>query len=376
LHALDRLDDALASFDRALALAPDRVESHANRGLTLFALKRAGDAVAAFEHAMALSEGREMAPAHAATLRYNHGMAFLARHRLQQGWAGFAARWDAGMIPTPRCDNGKLLWRGEHVSGTLRVWREQGIGDEILFARLLPLARARVQSLVFECDPRLTPLLTRSFPDIVAQAAPAPSAAAQCPLGDLGPILGVDVSDLANGAAFLRADPERRAQLRVRYEALAKGRPIIGIAWASKSPRRGQAKSAALEHWGALLRRDALFVSMQYGDVAESIAAANAAFGCAIHVDADIDQMADLDAFAAQIAALDRVVSVSNSTVHMAGALGVETIVMPPPARGRLWYWGLEGEATPWYSSVRILRRELNEPRAAQIARAAEQAFT
>jgi hypothetical protein len=48
---------------------------------------------------------------------------------------------------------------------------------------------------------------------------------------------------------------------------------------------------------------------------------------------------------------------------------------MPPPARGRLWYWGLEGEATPWYSSVRILRRDLDEPRAAQIARAAELVF-
>jgi tetratricopeptide (TPR) repeat protein len=376
LHALDRLDDALVSYDRALALEPHRAEAHANRGLTLFALKRAGEAIAAFEHAMVLSQGRGLAPERAATLRYNHAMAFLARHKLHEGWAGFAARWDAGMIATARSDHGEPPWRGEEVS-TLRVWREQGVGDEILFARLLPLARARVGRLIFECDSRLAPLLTRSFPGIAAQAEQAPTAPAdaQCPLGDLGPILGVSADDLSSGAAFLRPDPSRRAQIRARYEALAQGRPIIGIAWSSKSPRRGEAKSAALEHWAALLGRDALFVSLQYGDVAAEIAAANAAFGCAIHVDAEIDQMIDLDGFAAQIAALDRIVSVSNTTIHMAGALGVDTILMPPPARGRLWYWGLEGEATPWYSSVRILRRDLGEPRAAQIARAAERAF-
>jgi hypothetical protein len=90
-----------------------------------------------------------------------------------------------------------------------------------------------------------------------------------------------------------------------------------------------------------------------------------------IHTDDIIDQFKDLDAFAAQVAALDHVISVSNTTVHMAGALGVDCIVMPPPARGRLWYWSIEGDTTPWYQSVRIVRRALSETWTDQVARAA-----
>ena len=94
-------------------------------------------------------------------------------------------------------------------------------------------------------------------------------------------------------------------------------------------------------------------------------------FNCAIHHDVSIDQLADFDAFAAQVAALDAVVSVSNTTVHMAGALGVPCIVMPPPTGGLHWYWGLEGERTPWYDSVRLIRRTRSESWEAQIERAA-----
>lgn len=371
LHEADRLDEALESVERALALHPESADAHNNRGLLLFDLGRPAEAIASFDRALVLSEGA-MAPARRASVLYNRGAAHLRLHQLEQGWPGFEQRWAAGMMDTPALDRGEPAWRGEPV-GMLRVWREQGVGDEVLFARLVALAQARAQRVALQCDPRLAALFARSFAgaELVGAGDDAPHAEAQCALGSLGAAMQVGAGDLGGGAAFLRPDAARVATLRARYEALARGRPIIGIAWESKNPTRGALKSAALSEWGALLRREALFVSLQYGDVGAEIAAARAAFGCEIVVDAEVDQMRDLDAFAAQIAAMDRIVSVSNTTVHMAGALGVACIVMPPPARGRLWYWGVEGETTPWYASVRIVRRARDEDWRAQIARAA-----
>lgn len=369
LFKLDRLDEAEASLSEASRLRPDHAASLSNLGMTLFGLGRAEAAITAFDRALALYEGAE--PATLASLRYNRGMALLALGEFEAGWDGLEDRWAAGMINSPPLDNGEPAWRGGRVDGALRIWPEQGIGDQVLFARLAPLARERAGQVVLQCDARLAPLFARSFPDIDVIGAASQPAAAQCAIGSLGAIMRAKREDLGGGAAFLRADPRKTEEIRARYRALANGRPIVGIAWSSSAPGRGEWKTAALSHWRPLLERDLFFVSLQYGETHSHIEAAHSAFGVGIHVDAEVDQMKDLDAFAAQIAALDHIVSVSNTTVHMAGALGADCIVMPPPARGRLWYWSIAGEATPWYRSVRIVRRSLGESWETQVARAA-----
>jgi tetratricopeptide (TPR) repeat protein len=369
LFKLDRLDEAEASLSEALRLRPDHPGSLSNLGLTLFGLGRPEAAIAAFDRSLALSADAE--PAAIASLRYNRGMAFLARGDFEAGWDGLEARWAAGMINSAPLDHGEPAWRGGPVDGVLRIWPEQGIGDQILFARLAPLARERAGQVMLQCDARLAPLFARSFPNIDVIGAASQPAAAQCAIGSLGAVMRAKREDLGGGAAFLRADQRRAEEVRARYQALANGRPIVGIAWSSSVPGRGEWKTADLSHWRPLLERDLFFVSLQYGETQAHIEAARAGFGVDILVDAQVDQMTDLDAFAAQIAALDRVVSVSNTTVHMAGALGVNCIVMPPPARGRLWYWSIEGDTTPWYSSVRIVRRSLGESWETQVARAA-----
>jgi ADP-heptose:LPS heptosyltransferase len=84
--------------------------------------------------------------------------------------------------------------------------------------------------------------------------------------------------------------------------------------------------------------------------------------------DPSIDQMTDLDAFAAQIAAMDVVLAVSGSAAHMAGALGVPTVVLLSPAPQ--WKWGGEGERTDWYPSVTLLRRGVGKSREDQARQA------
>jgi ADP-heptose:LPS heptosyltransferase len=64
-----------------------------------------------------------------------------------------------------------------------------------------------------------------------------------------------------------------------------------------------------------------------------------------------------LDGLAALIAACDIVVTVSNTTAHLAAALGKPALVMLPNNDSLLWYWHRDSHTTPWYPSVRLFRR-------------------
>jgi ADP-heptose:LPS heptosyltransferase len=95
--------------------------------------------------------------------------------------------------------------------------------------------------------------------------------------------------------------------------------------------------------------------NLQYGDCADELAQVRERLGVTVHHDPEVDQMADLDSFAAQVAALDLVVTTSNTTAHMAGALGVPCWVML--AHVPDWRWQVAGERPLWYARMRLYRQ-------------------
>jgi ADP-heptose:LPS heptosyltransferase len=68
-----------------------------------------------------------------------------------------------------------------------------------------------------------------------------------------------------------------------------------------------------------------------------------------------VDQFSDLDRFAAQVAAMDLVITIDNSTAHLAGALGVPVWVLLPFAPD--WRWLLGREDCPWYPTMWLCRQ-------------------
>ena len=63
----------------------------------------------------------------------------------------------------------------------------------------------------------------------------------------------------------------------------------------------------------------------------------------------------DLEETAALIAALDLVISVDNTMVHLAGAMGKAcwTLLTHVPD----WRYGVAGGTMPWYPSLRLFRQ-------------------
>lgn len=242
-------------------------------------------------------------------------------------------------------------WRGERLSGTLALWAEQGIGDEIWFAGYIPWAAARAGRVVLEVGGSLVKLLERTLPgyDVRARDAPGTEAAmaaadAQLPVGSLMPLANAGAEPVPYG--YLKPDGGRVARLRSRYlRSRPAVRQVIGISWRSVKAFKGRRLEAAerldpiksgrsfeahLEQWRSLFRiSDAAFVSLQYGDVTEDVRLVRELFGVELIVDPEVNAYLDLDGLAAQVAAVDRVVSVANSTVMMAHAVGTPVDVIP-----------------------------------------------
>jgi tetratricopeptide (TPR) repeat protein/ADP-heptose:LPS heptosyltransferase len=351
LRALGHADRAVVAHRHAVGLVPNVGEYHLNLANSLRELGDLEGAIAAFRRAIALEANS--VPAH-----NNLGGALLMAGHLKEGWQEFEWRWRMGDNPKLRGRYAWPLWNGEDIAGrSLLVWGEQGIGDVILFASMLPdLLKYRAR-LTLEIDERLVPLFARSFPEISVIArgdnAPAGPFDAQVNIGRLGLFLRPDAASFAGQKPFLAADPARVAEFKARYAALHPG-PKIGIAWRSNSPSYRR-KSIGLEAWTPLLNRtDLCFVSLQYGEVAADLRHAKDKLGAAIVHDTSFDTWADLDGLAAQIASLDAVVSVSNLNVHVAGAQAIPTHVLL--TSNALWYWPHNQAATPWYSALTVHR--------------------
>jgi ADP-heptose:LPS heptosyltransferase len=147
--------------------------------------------------------------------------------------------------------------------------------------------------------------------------------------------------------------------LRAKYAARRPGKLLVGISWRTIQGAKVSAqKTLPLERWGAILSLPGVtFVSLQYGECEEELRAAEAKFGIQIVRDEAVNAMLDLDSLAAQVAAMDLVITTSNTTAHLAGALNARTWVFVPSGYGGFWHWFLDREDSPWYPSVRLFRQ-------------------
>jgi tetratricopeptide (TPR) repeat protein len=364
LQLLNRYDEAIAQYHTAIGLKPDYAEAHSGLGVVLQALGRDDEAVRHYDQAIRLKGDYVEA-------KWNESLLYLSLGRFSEGWPLYESRW----ATTGKPRYSERPWNGEPVNGTLLIWGEQGLGDEILYASMVPDVIGYAQSVVLEVEPRLVTLFARSFPDVsVIGESHAPYGGrfdAQAPIGGLGRYLRMDWKSFPRREqGYLVADGERAAGLRRRLLADT----VVGLSWSSQAAKFGKAKSAALRDFEPILRWPGCrFVDLQYGDTAAERAAVERETGIRIeHLD-DIDNTRDIDGLTALIAACDLVVTVSNVTAHLAGALGKPTWVLVPHGNARLWYWFKDGADSPWYPHVRLRRQSLGQPWSALMASVADE---
>ena len=316
-----------------------------NLGNSQLALGQPDEAIASLRRAV--REDPSFVDAH-----YNLGLALLAAGQRREGWAEYRYRVH---LPAHLVD-GKVLteWDGTPMPGkTLFVRPEQGLGDTIQFCRYARLIGTRANVIVGVPKPLYR--LLRDLPGVartITEGDPNPAADATCLLMSLPRLLSAPGPEDAGPVPYLRADPVAVARWRARLDQLPG--PRIGLVWAG-SPSYGavgladRRRSIPLAALAPL--RGHTFVSLQKGPAA--VQARHPPEGMAL-----IDWTEELTDFAdtaALTAALDLVIGVDTSVVHLAGALG-----RPVWMLNRIdsdWRWGLTGETTAWYPSMRIFRQ-------------------
>jgi len=357
LQRLRRLDDAESHYRQALELDPQSAEGH-NNFATLFQERRQLDkAEACYNRALAIRPDY-------AEARLNRSLVYLLRGEFSRGWIEYESRWEHDPHRRSFCEP---VWDGTSLAEkTILVYAEQGVGDEILFASCLPEVLVQADQCLLECDPRLVPLFARSFPaatvlsrpfeNVVNPASSRPQFDVQIAIGSLPRYLRPNTASFPHLERYLQPDEFRRADWCARFAEIGSGKKI-GISWCGgRKATDRRMRSTLLEQWVSLLSMpDCRFVNLQYGDCREELATIGRSHGVMIHDWSDTDPLRNLDDFAAQIAALDLVISVDNATVHMAGALGIPTWVLLPFAPD--WRWMLDRNDSLWYPSVRLLRQ-------------------
>jgi len=255
-------------------------------------------------------------------------------------------------------------WNGS-AEGVVKllVWAEQGIGDEVQFSGLIRHILALGIQVIVECDRRLVGLLRGSFPGTVvversdppASLLKDPSITHQIPMVSIPRVLGLSPNSMCFQNPFMVPDEKQRDRFRSEYKV--DGTPVlVGISFRSGNSQEGQKRSIGLEHWGPILKVAGVrFVNLQYGECSRQLQAAYERFGVEVLKDERINPLGDLESFAAQVAAMDLVISVDNSTVHFAGALGVKVWTMLPTTPD--WRWGLECDRNRWYPTMRLFRQ-------------------
>ncbi|HEY1961241.1 MAG TPA: flagellar protein FlbA, partial [Rhizomicrobium sp.] len=270
-------------------------------------------------------------------------------------------------------------WQGEKLDGKqLLVAGEQGLGDEFMFANVLPdLQRAVGENgkLQIAVDKRLVPLFQRSFPRaevgtyddrklldkdghkdlrFLSWASKDREPDYFAMMGSALQYYRKSLDDFRH-ETFLFSDPARVAGFRSRLAEIGPG-PYVGICWRSMMLGAKRKKYySALDFWGPILRTPGVtFVNLQYGDCAAELARATEMHRVKIHALDGLDLKNDIDGAAALSSAVDLVLSAPTAAAATAASVGTETWFL---TAGRTWPQ-LGIDEYPWYPKTRVLSPE------------------
>ena len=377
LLELRRHADAIASYGAAIEVKPDDAIAHHNRGNALLDLRRPAEALESYDRAIAIkSDSAETYGARGNALwelrrpeeafasfekamalkpnyvdaGWNAGLCLLQMGRLEQGWKLFEWRKKLDRHPSVRsCP--RPLWSGEQdiLGKTLFVYWEQGLGDTIQFCRYATLAESRGARVVMEVQPSLRRLLARLTTSIqvVVPGEQPPDFDFYCPLLSLPLAFRTTPETIPAVPRYLCAEPETVARWSDRIGPRKKLR--IGVAWSgSAGHRHDRDRSIDLARFSSLFAADAEWICLQKElRAGDGVPEQLAFFG---------DSLTDFAETAALMELMDLVISVDTSVAHLAAAMGKPTWILLPYSPD--WRWFLDRDDSPWYPTARLFRQQ------------------
>ncbi len=359
-HKQGNLKEADVWFCKGLELEPDDADLINNQA-TMYVNNGTPDK--AIERCLV---GLKIDPEHKHLL-WNMGLAHLEKREWEEGWKYYVQGTESGHRKARNYHSDKQtpVWNGEEhapkkSSGrpTVVIYGEQGVGDEIMFASIIPDAMKKAD-IIFECHPRLTNIYRKSFGIPVYGTRKEKDITwtsrhkidYKLAIGSLGEMFRQHDEDFPK-IPYLKADPHLVEQCKARFET---DKPKVVIHWKGGTATTNKDyRSIPLLDWKKLLELDCEFISLQYTENAPDVVKdVNKKY--VVNIQHWQDIVDDMDMQTAMIEACDLVISVCTSIVHISGAIGKECWCLAP--KQVAWRYGQEGN-TPWYGTVKMYRQK------------------
>ena len=362
-------EDAIGVLEQAVRITPDSAIAWNNLALALSNLQRVDEAESTFLQALEIQpEGNEA--------RFNLGLLYLLCGRFSEGWARYENRWQIPGKNETRPQLDAPVWEGETLDAqTLLVYSEQGLGDSLQFVRYLPLLRQRApQARIYYLSQSPLHRLFASQAAAWGVEVLPPMEAGSLPPFDLQSALmslpcrmGTTLENVPADMPYIRPPQEWAREWSIHFNLLS-GRKV-GLVWSGgEAYGKQKLRSVHLKQLAPLFEIGGIhWVSLQKGEPAQQIAEE----GLSGRIFDPMGEVRDFADTAAIIAALDLVISVDTSVLHLAGAMGKPVWLLNRFDTD--WRWMLEREDSPWYPTMRIFRQTaLNdwEPVMPRVARA------
>ncbi|HEY2835060.1 MAG TPA: tetratricopeptide repeat protein [Rhizomicrobium sp.] len=369
-----RAEESLVFYNEAVRLEPGFARGYHNLGYAYQHLGRLEEALAHYDKALEFA----VDPTERMESRHSRSICLIGAGKIEEGFREYEIRNDQRfrayfhhLIKAPR-------WTGAPLEGLkLLLVGEQGLGDEFMFANILPDVMRDLGpdgKLQIAVDPRLVPLFQRSFPEaevgtyddrtliddngnkalrLVPFAANGNDPDMWAPMGSALPVYRKALTDFRH-EVFLKPDPSRVAEFREKLAALPGKK--VGICWRSMMLEAKRAKYfSPIDGWAPLLQTPGIsFINLQYGDCAAELARAKDEHGVTVHQIEGLDLRSDIDGTAALAAALDLVLSAPTAAAATAASVGADVWFL---TAGRTWPQ-LGTDEYPWYAKTRVFSPE------------------
>ena len=359
LHELRRFDEALNSYDQAIFIKSDYAEAFNNRGTTLKELKRFDESLASYDKAIAIKPDY-------AEAEFGKSLNLLLTSNLSGGWRQYEYRLKCrNFINTSLSDSANFLSKittvnsvTELIGKHLVLITEQGLGDVVMFSSMVRDILSFVTALDFVVDERLVAIFKISFPSSRVFSSSnynendAPTDAVYMFIGSLGRFFRNQISEFPK-TPYIFADLSKITNWRNRLQC--EGKKLIGISWKGGTTHtRDWARSFALQNFLKLMPQDNFkFVNIQHNSSPIEVQQAVDDLNVEIISFPETDTR-DISDLSALLCALDHVVTVQNSNIHLCGALGVHCIGIIPEIPE--WRYGMQRDHMIWYEKVKLLR--------------------
>ena len=334
---LEKYEDAAYSLETAEILNPDSIEVKVNRAALYSRIGRHNDSVTIYKKLITqLSASKNYL---INSVYFNLSFEYLYLGELEKGWELYEYGFENSIPFNQRRKPDRVFkvpkWEGQDIKDkTLLVWREQGLGDEILFLSIVPDLMKRVSSIIIECDNRLVDIIKRSFPKIIVRESSNNDNSDfdfHIAIASLCRYFRSNITDFQHSKPYLLPDKEKIPEI-VEARLNHPGKLFIGICWRSGLLNLQRNNNyIELSKWEKLFKiPNAIFVNLQYGDCEEEITEIEIKYNIKILRWKNIDMKNDLDSVFSLITNLDVVVSAATAVSSMSYSTGKLTLVFQP----------------------------------------------